>query len=128
LRHDSSALGLLRVTTEPVQLGGALIPAGARVYVAWGSANHDEAVFDHAEEFDIHRTDVGHHLGFGKGVHFCLGAPLGRLDTRIALELLLARLPDLRLAPGVPIPYAPSMSVRGPLRLEVEWSGAGPGS
>ena len=63
----------------------------------WGAANLDEQEFPDAERFDIHRG-APRHLGFGHGIHFCLGAPLARLESRVAFEELLPRLPEYRLA------------------------------
>lgn len=97
LRLRNPVRGLRRVTTCPVSLGGAEIPADATLYVHVGSANRDERVFDRADEFDIDRPDLSEHVGFGKWTHFCLGAPLARLEARIALECLIERLPQMRL-------------------------------
>jgi cytochrome P450 len=83
--------------TEDVTLHGVTIPKGAMVMPLLGAANHDPAVFAQPERFDIGRTP-NRHLGFGQGIHYCLGAPLARLETRIALTTLLERSPSLRLA------------------------------
>ena len=78
------------MTTEPVDLGGREIPAGEGV-VAWlGSANRDESVFDRADEFVADRQP-NQHLSFGHGTHYCLGAPLARLEAEIVLSSLLER-------------------------------------
>jgi cytochrome P450 len=86
-----------RYTVEPVELGGVTIPAGAQVIISLAAANHDDRLFDHPERFDIDRTGA-RHLSFGHGIHHCLGAPLARLEGRVALGTLLARFPQLRLA------------------------------
>lgn len=82
--------------TEDVTLRGVTIPRGAMVMPVFGAANFDPEQFPEPEVFDIGRTP-NKHLGFGQGIHYCLGAPLARLETRIALENLLARFPSLRL-------------------------------
>ena len=90
LRYRSPVQALFRVTTEPVDLGGREIPAGEGV-VAWlGSANRDESVFDRADEFVAYRQP-NQHLSFGHGTHYCLGAPLARLEAEIVLSSLLER-------------------------------------
>jgi cytochrome P450 len=86
-----------RVTTEPVTVGSVEIPAGEQVLVCLGSANRDPGRFPAPDVLDIGRGD-GSNLGLGHGVHYCLGAPLARLETRVAFETLLGRHPVLRLA------------------------------
>jgi cytochrome P450 len=86
-----------RVTTEAVELGGVEIPAREQVLICLGAANHDPDFFDDAAALDITRAPRPH-LGFGHGIHFCLGAPLARLEARIAFGALLGRFPDLALA------------------------------
>jgi cytochrome P450 len=86
-----------RVTTCPVDIAETEIPAGSALWVGLASFNHDESVFDRPDEFDIDRKDLGAHLGFGKWTHFCLGAPLARLEGRVAMECLIDRIPGLRL-------------------------------
>jgi cytochrome P450 len=96
LRLESPAQGLFRVTTRDVELGGTTLPAGARVMAHFASANRDECVFADPDDYCPERGDIGKHLAFGKGIHFCIGAPLGRLELRVALPMLLRRLPGLR--------------------------------
>jgi cytochrome P450 len=97
-----------RNTTRDVELHGTVIPSGARVQFLWGAANLDEREFDHPGDFDIHRH-IDRHLSFGRGSHFCLGASLARLETRLALDGMLDRCRHLELAEPVtrlPSPWA----------------------
>ena len=87
----------MRVALEDVEIDGHVIPEGALVLVSIGAANHDPAVFEAPDEFRIDR-DPNPHLAFGVGVHFCLGAPLARMELAESLELLLTRCPDLTIA------------------------------
>jgi cytochrome P450 family 130 len=103
LRIESPTQALPRTATRAVDLHGVTIPQGARVMLLWGAANLDDGEFPDAGTFDIHRA-APRHLGFGHGIHFCLGAPLARLESRIAFEELLARLPEYRLS-GTPQRY-----------------------
>ncbi len=86
-----------RVTTEPVTVDGVEIPAHEQVLVCLGSANRDPGRFPAPDVLDVGRRD-GPNLGFGHGIHYCLGAPLARLEARVAVEALLSRHPGLRLA------------------------------
>jgi len=88
-----------RMTTEPVTLGGVTIPAREQVLVCLGAANRDPGRFPAPDDLELGRGD-GPHLGFGHGIHYCLGAPLARLEARVAFEELLGRHPGLRLAAG----------------------------
>jgi cytochrome P450 len=86
-----------RYTTEEIEVSRVVIPAFAQVIVSLAAANRDPARYDDAESFDIHRTD-GSHLALGHGIHFCLGAPLARMEARIAFGALHSRFPAMRLA------------------------------
>jgi cytochrome P450 len=99
LRYRSPVQGVFRTTTEEVMIGESQkIPPGQGIVLWLGSANHDELIFPDPEKFDISRIPHGHsHVGFGHGIHFCLGAPLARLEGCVALRIILQRLRDLEL-------------------------------
>ena len=120
LRLESPAQGLFRVTTREVELGGATIPGGARVMAHFASANRDGCVFAEPDDYCPERGDIGKHLAFGKGIHFCIGAPLGRLELRVALPMLLRRLSGLRPGEGVAV-REPVFFARGFASLPVAW-------
>ena len=102
LRYRSPFALLVRATTAETIVGGKVIPP-EQLVMAWVlSANHDERQFEHPDEFVIGRQPNAH-LGFGRGIHFCLGAPLARLETRIALGILLRRYSRLRVDPNYPL-------------------------
>jgi cytochrome P450 len=121
LRLDSSVIAWRRRTTQEVDIGGVHIPSGMRLLLLLGAANRDPSVFPDPDRLDIRRPNAREHLSFGMGPHLCLGAPLARLQGKIVLEEVSARLPDLRLVPGVELQFAPNVSFRGPLSLPVEW-------
>jgi cytochrome P450 len=101
LRYQSPVPQTARVTTTDVQIAGCTIPAKQMVMLSLLSANHDDRQFVDAATFLVDRHP-NPHLAFGKGIHFCLGAPLARLETRIALDLLLQRFSDIRIDPTAP--------------------------
>jgi len=121
LRFDSSVIAWRRKTTQAVEIGGVSVPADANVLLLLGSANRDPAVFENPDHLDIHRRNAREHLSFGYGAHYCLGAPLARLEALVVLEELSARLPSLRLIPGQTLHFQPNTTFRGPLSLLVEW-------
>jgi cytochrome P450 len=97
LRYRSPVQAVNRIVTKDVKLGGQQIQSGQRI-IAWiGSANHDESVFPDSERFDISRNGRHPNLGFGHGIHFCLGAPLARLEGQVVLRIILQRLQGLTL-------------------------------
>lgn len=118
LRLETPTCGMWRVATRDVELGGERIPEGSIVMLRYAAANRDEAVFEDAERFDVRRANAKDHLAFGMGIHFCPGAALAREETRIGIELLLDRLPGLRLAPGNDFAHHPNMLLRGLKRLD----------
>lgn len=108
-----------RYALEAVDLHGQHIPRGGTVMVAVASANRDESVFADAERFDITRSP-NRHLGFGLGIHYCLGAPLARLEARIAFQALLRRYPDMQLAvPAEQLEWRKTNALRGLVHLPV---------
>lgn len=122
MRFDGPAEGaLLRVALEDIELGGVLIRAGDAVFVHYSAANRDEEVFPDAAIFDIRREGATQ-LGFGHGIHYCLGAPLARLEGQIALRSLVDRLPGLHLAVAPEeLVWRPPLSLRGPEALLLTW-------
>jgi cytochrome P450 PksS len=110
-----------RITLEAVELHGRTIPKGTLVWLALASANRDERAFPNADRLDITRQP-NRHLGFGMGIHYCLGAPLARMEAQTAISALINRYPNMRLAvPADQLSWRTSLSVRGlrslPLRL-----------
>jgi cytochrome P450 len=121
LRMTSPVHAMFRTALEDVEIGGVKIPKGAHIRIVYASANRDEARFHEPDRFDIRRPDVKKHLAFGQGIHFCVGAPLARLEGRIAIEALLRRLPGLQLVPGQNPGFLRSVTVRRHESLEVTW-------
>lgn len=120
LRYDSPVQALSRTTTCETTIGDVTLPAGVRVLAVFGSANRDAEQFAAPEDFDMHR-DPNRHLAFGYGIHFCVGAPLARLEGRIAFEVLTRRFPRLRLVPDQQLVHNPILAFRGYRQLLVEW-------
>ena len=120
LRYDPSVPVWRRVTTGPVTLAGHELPAGARLFLWLAAAGRDPAAFPEPDAFDLHRPDASRHLAFGQGLHYCLGANLGRLETQVAVSELARRYPGLRLVPGQQLTFHPNISFRGPQVLRVQ--------
>jgi len=120
LRYDPSVPVWRRVTTRPVTLAGHELPAGARLFLWLAAAGRDPAAFPEPDAFDLHRPDASRHLAFGQGLHYCLGANLGRLETQVAVSELARRYPGLRLVPGQQLTFHPNISFRGPQVLRVQ--------
>ncbi|MFE7329044.1 cytochrome P450 [Streptomyces sp. NPDC057565] len=111
-----------RFTTEPLDIGGTVVPGGGKlVLIAMADANRDPDRFEDADRFDITRDARGH-VAFGHGIHYCLGAPLARIEARIAIRSLLERCPGLALdAHPAALTWRTGMLIRGPERLPVAW-------
>jgi cytochrome P450 len=118
LRYLSIVWRLFRTTTTEVTMSGVHIPANATIFAWIASANYDSAVFPDPERFDITRSP-NKHLSFGHGIHFCVGAPLARLEASIALPMILEQLPHLRCDPNDPCELFESGFLLGTKRLPV---------
>lgn len=123
MRFDGPAdASLLRLALEDVELSAGVVRRGEAVLAHTGAANRDEAAFPGASRFDIRRRNAPQ-LGFGHGLHFCLGAALARLEGEIAFRTLLDGLPGLDLAvPASAIAWRPPLSIRGPEAVPVTWA------
>ena len=121
LRFESSQISWRRITTRPAEIGEWKLPADAKIFLNFASANRDESVFEDPDVFDIHRSNANQHISFGKGVHFCLGTHLARLEVTIVLEALAERMPSIRLAPDQDQRFFPNITFRGPEEMRVEW-------
>ena len=104
LRLNPPFYGFFRRVTKPVEISGTQIPENATVLANWMSANRDPAQFENPDEFRLDRAR-NKHVAFGYGIHTCVGAPLARLEMRVSLEQLLARIPDLELTGDKPVRY-----------------------
>jgi cytochrome P450 len=118
LRWEPPLTTIVRTATRDTVVEGVDVPAGAVVITNMGSANHDEKYWERAEEFDIHR-DQRQHLAFAFGPHMCLGMHLARMETRVLLERIFDRLPNLRLDPAAEAPHITGMTFRAPPALPV---------
>lgn len=122
VRLESPFRGHYRAVRKPTRLGGVDIPGDARVFLLWAAANRDPDAFAAPDRLDLERGDSGEHLGFGHGIHFCIGARLARMEARIILEELLQATRSFRLDGAVAIRHVPSIFVRrlGELHLQLD--------
>ncbi|MDJ0767354.1 MAG: cytochrome P450 [Ilumatobacter sp.] len=123
IRWNSPQVGWRRVTTEDTTLGGVDIPAGTQVFLNLGAANHDPAVFEDPERYDLERSNARQNISFGKGNHYCLGAMFARLEANAIMETLTQQLPSMRLVHDQQVTRFPNITFRGPSRLDVTWDG-----
>lgn len=121
LRCDPSVYGMWRIATRETELFGQSVVAGQKLFLVYLAANRDERHYSDANSFSLDRGRVAPNLAFGRGIHHCIGAPLARLEARIALEVLTTRLPGLRLADGYTPTYQPHPFLRGMAELPVVW-------
>jgi cytochrome P450 len=119
LRFDSPVQRTARITNAEVVVGGKTLPAGAFVVTAIGAANRDPRHFPDPDRLDIGRTE-NRHIAFGFGIHFCLGAPLARVEGQLALGALMRRMPKLRLG-DADLEWRESSTLRGLKALPVEF-------
>ena len=122
LRYLSPISGVARISKTEVSLGQVVIPAGQLVWAWLASANRDPAQFGDPDDFDIDR-EPGQQLAFGHGIHFCLGMPLARMEARIALTAMLARLPGSWRLPDAPLRPIPLVQHSGVVSLPLRWDG-----
>jgi cytochrome P450 family 150 subfamily A5 len=129
LRSESPVKGDFRLARRRTTVGGVDVPAGATLMVLNGAANRDPRRFGDAETFDLERGNSREHLAFGRGPHSCPGGPLARMETRVSIERLLDRLPDIRISeehhgpPGARrYEYIPTYILRGLTRLYLEFT------
>ena len=122
LRYSGSIVAWRRKATRDSVIGGVSIPQGSGVLLLMGSANRDASVFDEPDAFDIERENARNHLSFGYGIHFCLGNLLAKLQARVALEEITAKMPTLRMMPGAHINFHDNLSFRVPTAVPVEWT------
>ena len=120
LRLAAPTQGMWRIVTRDVALGGVELVAGSRIVVVFSSANRDESIYAEPDEFDPDRENLRLHLAFGKGIHFCLGANLSRLEGLVALQELTRRIASFRLADTNEYRYFPSFMLRGLTTLDIE--------
>ena len=113
IRLASPVMGLWRVTTCDVELGGVSIPQGSTVFLAYSSANRDNSVFDDPDAFDPSRPNVKDHLAFGYGIHVCVGAPLARIEASSALRALAENVTALEVVDRDALRRGPSYGLRG---------------
>ena len=123
LRFNSPQTSWRRVALEDTEIAGYKIPAGTQVFLSLASANHDEAVFDDPETFDIHRENARANIAFGRGIHFCLGNRLAIMEAQILLETLTQRVPSLALVADQTFEFFPNFTFRGPKELWLKWGG-----
>jgi len=119
IRIESSFRGHFRHVKRATKLGGVELPEGSRVLLLWAAANRDPETFEDPDRVNIHRSDLREHLAFGRGIHFCVGARLARLEARVILEELLARTRAFSLDPLHPPEYVSSIFVRRHAELEL---------
>ncbi len=120
LRVSSPNQGLFRVVTKDTEIEGVEIPKGSRVWVMFGAANRDERTFPDSEAFDPTRDNLKEHIAFGKGHHFCIGAPLSRLEGKVAFEELAKRIELPSFSEGNTFEYEPSFILRGLAQLDLD--------
>ena len=120
----ASSSAVVRVVHEDVEFGGVQIPKNTQLYGSLYAAHRDPRVFQDPDRFSIERQ-ASPHLAFGGGIHFCIGAPLARLEGEIALGILARRLREPRLRTDPPA-YRPAAVLRGPEALEIDLAGIAP--
>jgi len=122
LRYSPSIVAWRRRALKDAEIGGVAVPKDSSILLLLGSANRDETVFAEPARFNVRRSDARSHLGFGYGIHACVGQQLARIEFAIALGELTRRLPGLRLKPDQSFAFSRNSSFRVPTALHVEWA------
>ena len=120
LRMSTPNQGMFRLATQDTELAGVEIAKGSMLWIMFGSANRDERYFPDPDRFDPRRENLRDHIAFGRGAHFCIGAPLARLEMRVAFEQLAKRVEHWGFPPGYDFVYEPSYILRGLAALELD--------
>ena len=121
LRFNSSQISWRRITTTETEIGGHTVPAGTTIFLNFASANRQHDIWVDPDVFDIRRPNANRHISFGKGVHYCLGAKMAKLETQIVTEILAKRIPSLKLVDDQEFSYFPNITFRGPNTLYLTW-------
>jgi cytochrome P450 len=111
---------MFRFVTQDTELGGIAIPKGGMIWLMFGSANRDASVFPKPDEFDPRRPNLKESVAFGRGAHFCIGAPLARLELKVLFEQIARRIASFALPAGYELRYEPSYILRGLAGLELD--------
>ncbi|MFM8945490.1 MAG: cytochrome P450 [Actinomycetota bacterium] len=125
LRLSTPTQGMWRIVTTDTELGGHPLKKGDRLIIVFSSANRDECLYSNPDAFDPDRENLRDHLAFGKGIHFCLGANLSRLEGKVALEELSKRIGSISLPDTNEFEYFPSFMLRGLTSLDLDFTPAG---
>lgn len=121
IRYRPSVVAWRRKTLKPVEISGVSVPEDSRLLLFLASANRDQEVFETPEQLDLERENARSHVSFGYGAHFCLGAPLARLELKIILEQLTQRIPNMHLVKSQEFDFVETVQFRGPKALRVGW-------
>ena len=119
LRLETPLLTITRLATRDTEIGGVAVPQGSTIMLMLAAANREETRYELPDHFDVTRDSPTPHMSFGHGPHVCLGIHLARVEMRVALNLLLDRLPDLRLDPSVDDPHIRGQVFRSPTSIPV---------
>lgn len=121
MRFDPSVNTWRRKVRKATTINGIDIPEGSNLLLMLNSANRDESIFPEPDKIDVTRDNLKEHLALGYGIHYCVGAPLARVEMVATFEGLTKRLPSLRLGKNDALDYVPNISFRGPTKLNLEW-------
>jgi cytochrome P450 len=122
LRRRGSSTGAFRVATEDTELGGQKLPRGSLVCLLLPGGSLDSEIFPDPGRFDINRPNANKHLALGFGLHACIGQPLVRMETPIAIRELYRRMPDLHIDRAMPMAYTPTFGFSGLNQITARWT------